>query len=245
MSWGAMMGLGQSLQGVGDMLLDHNKSKMREQLEREREDRAEQRQLDKEARDAASFKESVPELRDGVWMMVDYSKGGKVIDTKLAPQHIIQQMERQEQLHDLEVQDKESSIESRLLKSDIDKFKVGTLEEDWNLTRREREARIGASNASIRERDARAAAAAARSARPEAGGEGTVKPDAQLVTELVELESDLVEEYMTKHKLSRAEVNRLAHHAIRAAREKNKDPIDTFRRTLNTAPGMRDRARNN
>lgn len=227
MSWGAMMGLGQGLQGVGQMILDHNKDKMRERLEREREERKHQLELEREARQQAQFKESRPELRDGAWYMVDYNQAGREMDRRLAPQNVIQQMEREASLHDLTVREKEANIESRSLDALLKGHQLENAGTMAALDQALQEARINTERSR-----------AARYNRMYTGSDGTsaasVKPDSQLAIEMIDLNKDLVESLTTGENpaLSLHEVNGLAQAAIRAARDKGKDPIDVFQRTL-------------
>lgn len=103
MGWGAMMGLGQSLQQVGGMVLDYNKDKMQAKLEQEREARAEQRQKDKEQREQAQYGQTKFEKDgDGLWWQVDYTKGNQPMDRKLASKDKIDEFNRTERLGKIE-----------------------------------------------------------------------------------------------------------------------------------------------
>lgn len=81
MGWGALMGLGEGLQQAGKMWQERDKQKLAEQLEIEREKRAETRQLAKEERDAKRLENTVVVTRpeqddDGVWWMRGYNAAG-------------------------------------------------------------------------------------------------------------------------------------------------------------------------
>lgn len=104
MGWGAMMGLGQSLQQVGGMISDYNKDKMRAQLELEREQRAEARALAREQRQDLKYNRTDMEQDgEGVWWEVDRSNNNNVLDRRLAPKHKIDQINNESRATDLKL----------------------------------------------------------------------------------------------------------------------------------------------
>lgn len=111
MGWGAMMGLGQSLQQVGGMVVDYNKDKMRAQLEREREERAEARALAREQRQDLKYNRTdLEQDGEGVWWEVDRSNNNNVLDRRLAPKHKIDQINTESRANELKLTKAEQDV---------------------------------------------------------------------------------------------------------------------------------------
>lgn len=110
MGWGIGMGVGNALTEVGGMMLDNYKTKMKDKLELEREQRAEARDLAKEERQQLMFSESRNELRDGAWYEVDYNKAGREMDSRLANEGTIQQLNRAEEKEKLSLEKQMAEI---------------------------------------------------------------------------------------------------------------------------------------
>lgn len=125
MGWGAMMGLGQSLQQVGGMLMDNHKSKMKEKLELEREERADARTIASENR-AQTRLETTPDPSatryvkntQGVLMEQVRSRTGAVLEEKLAPPDVVAERKREEKKAELDETSKmlDIGIKSNTLK---------------------------------------------------------------------------------------------------------------------------------
>lgn len=104
MGWGIGMGIGNALTDVSGMMLDNYKTKMRDKLELEREQRAEARELAREERQQLMFNETRNELRDGAWYEVDYNKAGREMEARLANQGVVEAMTRAEQKEKLSLE---------------------------------------------------------------------------------------------------------------------------------------------
>lgn len=161
MSWGAMMGLGQGLQQVGGMLMDMNKEKMRERLEIEREQRAEQRELAKEKRQLEQFSGSYEIDRDSGLKYRVNKAGHRMADPVRLTAYEIRQHELADKLAELEVKGKEQSVTNQGLEGQIKGFQVRDYDSDRAARLRKEEASIEASLAQ---------AQAARSRAMNAGG---------------------------------------------------------------------------
>lgn len=116
--WGAMMGLGQSLQQVGGMLMDNHKSKMKEKLELEREQRAEANTVARENR-AQTRLETTPDPRntryeenaEGVLMEQVRSGTGALLEEKLAPPNVVAERKREAEKAKLDEESKMLDID--------------------------------------------------------------------------------------------------------------------------------------
>lgn len=136
MAWGALIGLGSGLQQVGGMLLENNKQKLAQQLEIDREKRAEARDYRVYQRDQNSFDKTVVEQDgDGLWWQVDYAKNGHKLDSRLAPANVIKDMNNKADADRLSLEN--DLLTNRKLKSDIE---YAPIEQD--LKRRDTESNI-------------------------------------------------------------------------------------------------------
>lgn len=162
------MGLGQSLQQVGGMIGDYNKSKMRDRLEQEREQRQYERQLEKEARQEAQRlarpTEWKPVEMDGKWTQQAYNADGTILTgvTKDMTPTEIEEFNRQRN-----AADRQDKIDT--LKLGKAEFEAGTLEEAWRMKRDEH-------GATMRLRQAQAASAN-RGSSKSSGGSSEGEPN--------------------------------------------------------------------
>lgn len=156
--WGALGGLGQGLTNASGMILDHNKEKMRNKLELEREGRQEQRQKDKEAREQAQFSGQYrTDFANGVRYKLN--KAGETMgEPEPIPSHELNQFNRTERIagveekilgHDLTVKGAQAGVAGEL---------AGLTVEEKRATIRARDASADASRASAQNSRSSAAA---------------------------------------------------------------------------------------
>lgn len=236
--WGAMMGLGQGLQSFGGMLLDHNKTKMREKLEIEREERQVQRELDKEQRalDRELIKptEWRPTQDDsGNTYLQAFNSHGKPIqgERRDMSKYEAEEFARKQRMGELEVEGKEQTVANQGLEGQLKGFEVRDYDADRALKRRREEASIESSLAS---------AQASRSRAMNAGSRGSSDDEASTQAQAAKLLTkeykDLISSYLgTAEKpgpLTTAEVEEIAMEAVRAAALQRKDATVMFRDEL-------------
>ena len=153
MNLSALAGIGAGLQAFGNSWDASNKQKLAEQLEREREERAEARAIAKEERDAKRLENTVAETRaeqdeDGVWWMRGYNAAGTPKgEPRLATQGEIQSASMQQG------KDK-ASLDKLISDAELAKFKAtrapleaGQSDQLFEQKLRAGEADIGATNA--------------------------------------------------------------------------------------------------
>lgn len=211
MGWGAMMGLGQALQQVGQIGVDNHKAKMKEQLEIEKENRAAAREEAKEK--AAEAKKLItPEtwqvnrLEDGSLVKQGLNYRGEPIKDALQPMSNveIEEFNRKQELDDLNT--KHKSLEVTLSGKKVEHY-----DED-------RARDIEYDNARTEAQRAQAAAARARAANP-GGSRGSDDDSSDLPAE-----SDIVTTLMKDlgsygEKVDRFAVEEAATQALAHARK--------------------------
>lgn len=217
MAWGALSGLGSGLQQVGGLLMDNNKQKLAQQLEIDKEKRAEARADKVYERDQSSFDHSALEQTpEGVWMQVDYAKSGRKLDSRLAPPNIVNDMNMKTQ------KDKVS------LENDILTGKKIQSELDYAPVKQELDRRDTESNIQYRDRMGLAASTRADNAT----GNSSTASDAART--LVNSYSDLVKSYTggDSPTMTAAEVEDLALQVVKAAALQKVDAATLFRNEL-------------
>lgn len=230
MSWGALSGLGQGLSQVSGMISDYNKDKVKQQLELEREKRADEREKAKWDRQQGAYKETQQrQLADGNWYNVRINQAGEVIDQAPVSSQELKDITRRDRKEDLTVESLEvgiegnrSLIEGRGLENQLKGFQVRDYDSDRAREIEYDRARIAATN---------------RSNRPEnrrGGAEGSATNVSQAASALTTNYKDLVASYTSgdKPKLSREEVESIAEEAVRAAVLQRKDAGTIFRDEL-------------
>lgn len=228
MSWGVMMGIGQGLQQVGGMLLDNNKSKIRERLEMEREDRAYARQLERDAKQEAQRLSRPATWHEveigGQWAMQARNADGTTLDGVTRPMTAVE-IEDFNQKRTKAEQDAEKSRLELLLTGK----KVDTYDEDRALDRRKTEASIESSLAT-------AQAARSRAMADKDSGD-TPPTNEQLATTLVKEYEGVIEQYAQSETnpdgLTPSEVLQLANAAIAEAQKRKTNARTIFRDSLN------------
>lgn len=227
--WGALMGLGEGLQQAGKAWQDRDKQKLADQLEREREERAEARAIAKEERTAQRLASTVAEQRpeqdeNGVWYMRGYNASGEPIgQPRIATEGELQAARTAREKDRL-------TLEDLATKAEINRFKAGRLETEaaqedqlFGQKLRAGEADIGATNAQA---DYYRSGGSRR--RPLAEEDTGPVPTVDVAKALVEEYADLNEEFG----LTPSEAMELASRVLRTAREQGKDPADTYRRAV-------------
>lgn len=225
MGWGAMMGLGESLQAVGGMMSDNQKAKMAEQLALEREERAEIRE---QAREERKLKRELM-TPDPKQTAFDSTSGMKIIRNSAG-----EELRREPALpdeirqHQFDIKKDEITLENLLSTGEATKLlnedrrrDAATYDEDRSLERRYKEAQIGAANR-----------------------RGTDSDDPEDEPSQSELASVLSKQFPGLRKqyvdpdgdvegtLTADEYEEIAYESVRAAAERGADAADTFRRAL-------------
>lgn len=240
--WGAMMGLGQALQQVGGMLGDYNKTKMREKLEIEREDRQVQRERDKEQRALRRELTTPTEWRptqddSGNTYLQAFNSHGKPIQGESRPmsKYEAEEFARKQRLGELEVEGKEQTVANQGLEGQLKGFQVRDYDEEKRLKRRQVEASIESSLASAQASRSRAMNSG-RSGNSRDSSTETPKSDEELALQLVKEYGSVVEEYaLSKDNpggLTPTEINRLARDSVRAAADRKVNARTVFREAL-------------
>lgn len=228
--WGLLSGLGAGLQAFGNTWTEKSKDALREQLLQERENRAEERAIAREERQAKRQADTVagyrPEIDSSgvLWIQGHNSAGDARGEKRLATPSEIEKykMER----------DKERiTLENLTNQAAVNKFKAGRLETEaaqddalFNARKGLLEAQASAARSRADYTDRRGSG----SGRTSLESATTPVETSDLVTALVDQEKKLLEEAG----LSIAEQNMLAKSVIKAAREQGKDPVDTLREAI-------------
>ena len=230
MSWGALSGLGQGLGQVSNILLEQNKEKVRQQLEKEREARADEREKAKWDRQQGAYKETQQrQLADGNWYNVRINQAGEVMDQTPVSAQELQDITRRNRKEELGIESLEvgiegnrALIEGRGLENQLKGFKVRDYDSDRAREIEYDRARIAATNRSNRPENRRGDA------------EGSATSVSQAASALTTNYKDLVASYTSgdKPKLSREEVESIAEEAVRAAVLQRKDAGTIFRDEL-------------
>lgn len=232
-NWGALAGLGDGLQTLGNAWTEREKSKLASQL-------LEQREINREAR--AKAREDAERLRknstwapksdtlftspDGVLMRQKWSEGGTRLESTLPEQDQIQTWKQQEEERELARRKSLADVltaETRLKREP----------EDWELKRRAAEARIGASNASAEASRARATTSLDRN----------LSPPSPSIEDLADTLIDESEGFIEQYDLSAAEARAAALQAIRDGRASGQNPKTLFRDMLPRFKDLRNKSK--
>lgn len=117
------MGLGQSLQQVGGMISDNYKSKMKEQLEQQREERAILRN-----RNTPKGKEYIQ--KDGVWFEQILGGEQNVLEEKLAPENKVKEFTQADEDRRREIEADALKLRKGLADASLSEKKASTFDED-------------------------------------------------------------------------------------------------------------------
>ena len=236
MGWGALMGLGNGLQQVGGMLEDMNKREFAEKLAREREDRAEQREKDREARRELLERQKVSTTT------ADPSRGVNVLRNSFGDVIREEPMTANELAQiDRDSRKEEASLRSVLAKAQSDEFAAGNLAEDREMERQLHRARLGQISAST--------AASNRSNRERSLADSVANVGTgEKVNQLMAANKTLVDDLTKGTENSPAdftvgEITELADAARRAAIDQGKDVNQTFQILMRREQARRRAAR--
>lgn len=227
MSWGAMMGLGQGLQGVGSMIMDYNKDKLRERLEIEREERKAAREEVKEERrlDQWSGKTENRLGEDGVWREIRISNRGVPMNQarELTEQEIAA-IERSARKDDLSLQSLEEGLRGTQLSNQKTELELSTWAEDREMA--------------IEEHNARISQMRARALRASSSGSGVSEEvevgASEIASTLTSEFKDLISSYTggDRPKLTREEVENIAYSVAIVSVRQGRDAAQMFRQEL-------------
>ena len=229
--WGGLAGLGDAMVSIGQ---DMSKRAFADKLEREREARAAQREIDRENRQEAKVLKTPTTTeffeRDGALFARSLNKYGDSLDERLASKDEIDKRNRDRVKFDQESQARDISLDKAL-------WEQGNRDEDRQMKQRLLEAQIRAAEALGTQRDASAAyseyRAAGGGARGSRGGLDSALSDempsfGKTVNQLIADNKSIIEGY----DLANEDTTELARLALDAALRGNKDPHDTFQRLL-------------
>lgn len=222
-NWGALEGLGQGLTEIGRIWGQNEKSKLAEQLEQQREERAEQRSIAKEERQRKRDESTAADFRierdaDGVTWRQGYNKfGQRTGDRELASAEDIKNYNFEDQKNKVTLENLVSKGSREAEKHAADLTYKGAL-----------------TDAAI------ARAEASRNPRPRSGGRGSLDSsdstplnDTEVAAALLKEYPDLIKQYAQNKDnplgLTASELHNLALATIKEARQQGKDPLDTFR----------------
>lgn len=226
--WGGLAGLGDAMVDIGSTM---SKQAFADKLEREREARAAQREIDRENRQEAKVLKTPTTTeffeRDGALFARSLNKYGDSLDERLASKDEIDKRNRDQVKFDQDEQIRDLQIDDAL-------YKQG---EGRSLNEKLLNAQIRAAEALGTQRDASAAyseyRAAGGGARGSRGGLDSALSDempsfGKTVNQLIADNKSIIEGY----DLANEDTTELARLALDAALRGNKDPHDTFQRLL-------------
>ena len=229
MSWGALAGLGQGMQQVGTILMDREKARVAEELQKQREARAEERERAKETRQAereAAKVASTREVQDGNrWVRRSYNSNGDVIREEDMATNEIDAILRSQRKDEEDIRYKGALADYNVAKAEGEPLRQRILNERT-------QAQIDTERARQTELGVRARVAGERRTT-----ETTPPSIAQAANDLVKDNRALVESYTKAAagetpKLSQDEVNEIARASLQAAGREGKDPTHVFQRAL-------------
>ena len=207
-----------------------SKQILSEKLRKSREAREDELEEKRYNRQQQQFKEKTYERdADGVLWEVDWNNAGKQMDRRLAPKSKIDDMNHLEQERKLSL--------DRL----AEQIAASKSEREWKETTRPLQqellrAQIADERASAGQRSLAGEAALIRANRTGSGGanSGDVanRSMSDMASVLTTNYKALIEEYIEAGNLSRSEVEDVAAHSIRAARERRQDAGIVFRDAL-------------
>lgn len=230
MGWGAMMGLGQSLQQVGGMLMDMNKEKMRNQLEMERDKRKEALDLAKEQRQMEQFGGAYEFDRDNGLKYRINKAGNRMADPTPISAEEIAAYEREQETARLDAQIKANTAAKGGLELVLKQDEVTHLATDRDQARRIEEARLA-------EIKARTASHLTRASGGGSGSDSTsTVSNEQLANQLLTEYKDLTAEYAKStdnpNGLTREELLHMAAASVKQAQHSRQNAREIFRIAL-------------
>ena len=248
-SWGALSGLGAGLQQFGNEWSARAKQKLADDLQKQREERAAERELAREKRQEAARLRQVDPRNTG--LAVDPATGQMTrilrnsdygtLRTEALSEYEADGLRRQEQAD-------QAKLRAQGLEAQLKELEVNRLPQKWAQEDAMHRARLSSESALQAQRYA----SAAHSNR--SGLEGTVteqgRNSATDAQTLIGAYPDLVKEYTTtprdgQAKLSRDQVEELAHSVVRRSAERQETPVQVAARFREALRIMAERNKNN
>lgn len=233
-SWGALSGLGAGLQQFGKEWSSQAKDKLAEDLLKQREDRAEDRQRAREQRqEAARLQQVDPRASD---IIVDPTTGAMKRQLRNSNYDILNTIDVSEtEAEGLRRKQatEEAELNKRSLDAQLKQMQVERTPVKWGQEDQMHNARLGSEASLQQQRQASARASDRRGLESAVTDQGrNSATDAQT---LVSAYPDLVKEYTTaprdgQAKLSRDQVEELAHSVIRRSAEREESPAQVAAR---------------
>ena len=233
-NWGVLQGLGDGLQQFGNAWSDREKAKLAEKLQQDREARAEARQTAREERqEAARLRQVDPrttstDIDPTTGRMVKRLRNSEYQDLGTAE---VGQLEAESIRTQQEAE--RAQLRTRSLDAQLKELNLGRLPEKWGQEDAMHRARLGSESALQAQRYASAGASNRRGLESAVTDQGrNSATDAQT---LVSAYPELVKEYTTaprdgQAKLSRDQVEELAHSVIRRSAEREESPAQVAAR---------------
>ena len=248
-SWGALSGLGAGLQQFGNEWSARAKQKLADDLQKQREERAAERELAREQRqEAARLRQVDPR---NTMIDVDPTTGRmfrQLYNSEYQPLNRVEVGATEQESIRRQQAAEEAALNKRSLDAQLAQLKVERMPQEWAQDDAMHRARLGSESALQAQRYA----SAARSNR--SGLEGVVtggnRDSATDAQTLIGAYPDLVKEYTTaprdgQAKLSRDQVEELAHSVVRRSAERQETPAQVAARFREALRIMAERNKNN
>lgn len=222
---GALGGLGDSLQFIG-------KSLFADKLEKDREARAEQRQLAKETREDQRVR-ATPDAaqtsyleRDGALFKQTKNKYGDVLDEQLASPDEIDTRNYNKKKQQQDLDSGEALLQSRGLAAELSQKKLDDYDSDKSLERQLMQARIGAQNANASADYARGRSYDSKTSGKSGTQDSDETPESfDLAKMLVDENKQLQSQY---EDIGYDQMLRIANSSIKEARKQGKQPLNVY-----------------
>lgn len=221
--WGLLAGLGEAMKGFGNAWSDKSTAELKERLAREREDRAEQRAIAKEARLRKQEESTPAEHRierdsDGATWRVPYNKFGQSLGERV--------LASAQDIKDYNYEDEKRRVS------------LDNLVGQGKRAQEMHEAILGYKKAATETQEARAETYLNPRPRPSTGRGGSSRTSLDEVDD-VPNSSDEINAMIAEnsnlfkaHDIKNDEAYRVAEQVIKTAREKGLDPVDLLNKML-------------
>lgn len=221
--WGLLAGLGEAMKGFGNAWSDKSTAELKERLAREREDRAEQREIAKEARLRKQEESTPAEHRierdsDGATWRVPYNKFGQPLGERV--------LASAQDIKDYNYEDEKRRVS------------LDNLVGQGKRAQEMHEAILGYKKAATETQEARAETYLNPRPRPSTGRGGSSRTSLDEVDD-VPNSSDEINAMIAEnsnlfkaHDIKNDEAYRVTEQVIKTAREKGLDPVDLLNKML-------------
>ena len=221
--WGLLAGIGEAMKGFGNAWSDKSTAELKERLAREREDRAEQREIAKEARLRKQEESTPAEHRiqrdsDGATWRVPYNKFGQPLGERV--------LASAEDIKNYNYEDRKRQVS-------LDKLVT-----DAQYAKEKHEADMGYKRAATSAQEALADTRLNPRARPSSGRSGSSRTSLDEVKDIPnssdEINAMIAENsnLFKAHDIKNDEAYRVTEQVIKTAREKGLDPVDLLNKML-------------